>query len=248
MCVNHRCAIVALLLYCWIIAVASAQNLNSYQSIAEPYLFLLREPAIHEELKLTQRQLVALSAVNDALDGQLVAMQNLPADKQRETMTTLIAESQQRVDTIFDAGQRQRISQIMLQIRGIRSVVSPKVAKRLALSADQVNRIEKKLKETQEETNKIVKQIREGQPKQSLMERAMKLRKEEQEGIFASLTARQQKELIALLGPMFKQSRLGRVRFKAPELIDGDGWINSRPQRIADLRGQVVAVHFWAFA
>lgn len=248
MCVNHRSAIVALLFLCSLANAASAQNLNSYQSIPEPYLFLLREPAIHEDLKLTQRQLAALSAVNDELDARLVAMQNLSTDKQRETMTTLIAETKQRVDTIFDAAQRQRIGQVMLQIRGIRSVVSPKVAKRLKLSADQVSRIEKKLKETQEESNKIVKQIREVQPKQPLVEQAMKLRMKEQEDIFASLTAGQKKELIALLGPMFKQARLGRVRFKAPELIDGDGWINSRPQRIADLRGQVVAVHFWAFA
>lgn len=248
MCVNHRSAIVALLLHCSITALASAQNLNSYQSIPEPYLFLLREPAIHEDLKLTQRQLAALSAVNDKIDARLVAMQNLSAAKQRETMTTLIAESKQRVDTIFDAGQRQRIGQVILQISGIRSVVSPEVAQRLRLSADQVSRIEKKLKETQEETDRIGKQIRQGQPKQPLVEQAMKLRREEQQDIFASLTASQQKELLGLLGPMFKQSRLGRVRFKAPELIDGDGWINSRPQRIADLRGQVVVVHFWAFA
>jgi hypothetical protein len=35
------------------------------------------------------------------------------------------------------------------------------------------------------------------------------------------------------------------VNRKAPELRDVDSWINTKPLKLADLRGQVVVVHFF---
>jgi hypothetical protein len=40
---------------------------------------------------------------------------------------------------------------------------------------------------------------------------------------------------------------LGFVKFKAPELDGKDGWLNSEPLTMAQLRGRVVALHFWTF-
>src|SRR5918912_609995 len=34
---------------------------------------------------------------------------------------------------------------------------------------------------------------------------------------------------------------------KAPELKDGDAWINSAPLKLEQLRGKVVLIDFWAF-
>ena len=53
--------------------------------------------------------------------------------------------------------------------------------------------------------------------------------------------------MLALIGPRFDPSALGRVSFKAPELASGDEWINSDALKLADLRGKVVALHFYAF-
>ena len=33
---------------------------------------------------------------------------------------------------------------------------------------------------------------------------------------------------------------------KAPELKDGDAWINSTPLKLEQLRGKVVLIDFWA--
>jgi len=33
----------------------------------------------------------------------------------------------------------------------------------------------------------------------------------------------------------------------APEFEKADEWINSKPLQLKDLRGQVVALHFWTF-
>jgi hypothetical protein len=37
------------------------------------------------------------------------------------------------------------------------------------------------------------------------------------------------------------------MRIPAPELRDVTEWINSKPLKLAEMRGQVVVVHFWAF-
>jgi hypothetical protein len=34
---------------------------------------------------------------------------------------------------------------------------------------------------------------------------------------------------------------------QAPEFEKADEWINSKPLQLKDLRGQVVALHFWTF-
>jgi hypothetical protein len=34
---------------------------------------------------------------------------------------------------------------------------------------------------------------------------------------------------------------------KAPEITGIEEWINSKPLKLEDLRGQVVALHFWTF-
>jgi hypothetical protein len=50
-----------------------------------------------------------------------------------------------------------------------------------------------------------------------------------------------------LLGPALDGSRLVFVKFKAPELEGQEGWINSAPLTVSQLKGKVVALHFWTF-
>jgi hypothetical protein len=37
------------------------------------------------------------------------------------------------------------------------------------------------------------------------------------------------------------------MKIAAPELKDVDEWLNSKPLQLRDLRGKVVALHFWTF-
>ena len=50
-----------------------------------------------------------------------------------------------------------------------------------------------------------------------------------------------------VLGPPVDASKLGYVRFKVPELDGQDGWLNSPPLTMSQLRGKVIALHFWTF-
>ena len=37
------------------------------------------------------------------------------------------------------------------------------------------------------------------------------------------------------------------MRIKAPELEGISDWVNTRPLKLSDLKGQVVVLHFWTF-
>ena len=63
-----------------------------------------------------------------------------------------------------------------------------------------------------------------------------------------TLTRRQQQLWIELLGKKIEVSKLGHLRFKAPEFDGQDGWFNSTPLTLRQLKGKVVALHFYAFA
>jgi hypothetical protein len=70
---------------------------------------------------------------------------------------------------------------------------------------------------------------------------------DEQKRILAELTAKQREQLTTVIGRGFDLSKLGKVSFKAPELIAGGEWINSKPLTLEQLRGRVVAIHIWTF-
>ncbi len=65
--------------------------------------------------------------------------------------------------------------------------------------------------------------------------------------VMAGLTDKQRLLLPEVLGPAFDFSRVRQIGVKAPEIRGIEGWLNSRPIKLADLRGKVVVLHFWTF-
>jgi hypothetical protein len=229
------------------ISRCSAQNVSGYDSIENPYLLLLREPAIHEELGLTRVQQLGLQKVNDEVDGPLMALRNWPAPKANEKFQELLQRTRDEVDTLLDTSQRARLSQVMLQLKGIKLVLTPQVADHLKLSPAQIAPIERVVRDTAAEITALQKRLQDGEPREQLDAAARLARQREQRNVLGELTDDQRHQLSLLLGRSFDASGLGRTKFKAPEFIDSTGWINTPGLRITDLRGQVVAVHFWTF-
>ena len=80
-----------------------------------------------------------------------------------------------------------------------------------------------------------------------LEKQARLLSLDEQNEVADALDRKQQERWAFLLGECVDVQNLGRVTFKAPE-FDGDGgWINTDPLSWRQLRGKVVAIHFYAF-
>ena len=92
-----------------------------------PYLLLLREPAVHDDLALSDRQRQTLFSVNDKLDGPLLALRNRPPETQADVLSRLIATTETHMAETLDTQQRERLVQIMMQVRGIQAVLQPEV-------------------------------------------------------------------------------------------------------------------------
>ena len=224
-----------------------AQNVAGYATIRNPHLFLVREPAVLDDLQLSDQQRSEFAGVNEHADGALLELRGWPADRQNEKLTQLIADSERRVSEILDPRQQQRLNEIRLQVRGIQSVMEDAVVARLGLSAEQTTRIGDTLEQSRGELAQLAEQAQNFKSRSSVEKEARRLREQEQRNVLSILSQTQRSQLQGLIGRPFDISRLGRVKFKAPALGETKAWINSPPTRMADLRGKVIALHFWAF-
>jgi len=79
-------------------------------------------------------------------------------------------------------------------------------------------------------------------------ERISQVKQLELDSVAEQLTAAQERRLGDLTGTAFDFSSVRRTYPLAPELApDGVSWIQGGPLSLADLKGKVVAVHFYAF-
>jgi len=214
----------------------------------DPYWLLLHEPALIQELKLSATQKQAYRALFDELDLRYFPLRNKRREEALAGVAKLNTEAKEKLHTILNADQERRIGEILLQEIGYESLLRDDVAARMRYTESQRKRIKLITEETETAVAKIQAELKEGRPPQELEKRNTEVAAEQQKKLFAVLKPDQQATLKKLLGSPFDLAKLGRATYKAPELVDSTEWINSSsPQRIADLRGKVVVVHFYAF-
>ena len=225
-----------------------AQNIGDYRAISNPYLFLLREPEVADDLGLDYRQRVHLQKLNDRIDSPLLASRNKPKEQAQQTLEKLLTDTRQGVEQILTEQQQRRVSQLMLRARGLDALTTSKVGEALELSKDQQSQIKSALTDSQKAIASLQKKLQAGEPRERLEREANRIGQRTQQKVFEEVLSSAQAQMLArILGRPFQTSRLGKVRFKAPELVTTDGTINSSNLRIADLKGEVIALHFWAF-
>lgn len=225
------------------------QNPNGHLPITtfpKPYLLLIRDPVVHDDLQLSDRQIREISALNDELDASIMSMRNKSAQHVNQTLDKGAATAQSRLASILTPAQQNRLDEIRLWVWGMKSFLREGVAEQLQLVEDQRRQIEEIVTQTQESINGLQKRQQEGESFSVLKKQATQLRTDEQKKILAVITRRQQQKWFAMLGRQIDVAKLGRVKFKAPELI-GRIWINSDPMTMEQLKGKVVALHFYAF-
>lgn len=226
----------------------SAQNVSGYAMIPEPLLFLLREPAVQKDLQLSESQLRQLNELNHSLDGQLLASRNRPPQEAQKMSNDALQKTRDALKTVLSDSQRQRLQQIQYRLRGISFVLIPEAAAALELTEAQRSEFQEFVKTAQERIAAATSKTYQGpEAHAKSQEEVIAARRAEQNGIANGLTNSQRRILAQLVGEPFDATQLGQVSFKAPELSDGDTWINSKSLKLQRLEGKVVAVHFWAF-
>lgn len=215
---------------------------------AVPYvtLALVRDPAVHAELRLSNDQIKAVSLSVAEVDESFWQLRDVPVSKAAAQIAPLYAQLRQSLKAGISPSQLDRFDQIVLQARGWKALVASDISERLKLSSDQVARLKGVLKEATKDREAAEKDLV-GQSA-AVQERTRdKLRKAESKRFTDVLTTRQQNEFSGLLGKPFDLSKVTQVGCVAPELRGVTAWINSRPLTLQELRGKVVVVHFWAF-
>ncbi len=246
---NKMKVLLACFLATLVVSQADAQNVTGYENFPNPYLLLIREPAVQDDLKLSSEQHSSLQRVNDSVDGRFLSMRNKSGDVAGKIFTEVMEATTSGLSDVLSSAQQTRIQQIRRQVRGVSSVLLNDVKSDLALTDDQAREIQDIIKSAQGEVAELKKQFQQGEGSSAAISKKINsARQAEYRDVVSKLSTAQKRTYARLLGPRFDTSKLGHVKFKAPDFVESGGWVNSnQPLKLAQFRGKVVALHFFAF-
>lgn len=217
----------------WVLVILAILPLSSLAgsasvlpiAIPHPVTMLLRAESVHRELGLAVDQIASIREGIKAAELPLWRLRDLPADERARAAGPLLDALRHKLGTALTDRQLKRLDQLVLQAQGVRATLDPPVADALKLSSAQKAGLQAIL----------ARVTRHGNAAQA--ERSAR----------AILSPRQHRVLASLTGPAFDISSVPQVACRAPELEGVTAWINSSPLTLAQLRGRVVLVHFYAF-
>lgn len=201
-----------------------------HPSLEEPAILtqLLRSDRVARELRLDRSQRQACAVLVEKVAYPLFLLRDLPADAKRERIRPLAEEMEQSLNQQLTQEQRNRLSEILLRAQGWSALLTPRYASTMNLAAGQVAEMQSLLASAQQDTN--------GRVAKTLDARIYKL-----------LSGDQRSAVARLSGQSFDLSQVRKIACRAPELTDISEWVNSPPRTLQGLRGQVVALHYFAF-
>jgi hypothetical protein len=215
-------------------------------AVSNPFLFLIRDPGVQTDLKMRDDQKVTVRRVLDEIDGTLWLLRDTSPDEGGDRVQALIAKVKSGLNGVLSKEQLSRLDQIVLQAQGPEALGLPGVAQRLALSPDQKKEIRETIESRRNELLELAEQVKKGTEKKP-QEKAAEIRTAEHEQLLVILKESQQKQWAAMLGKPIDLTKVELSYIKAPDIEAADEWINSEPLKLEDLRGRVVALHFWTF-
>jgi thiol-disulfide isomerase/thioredoxin len=215
----------------------------------DPFWTLIHDQAVLNDLKLTADERQAWQAALDPLDLRCFPLRNRPASEAEKGFAPILAEARSQLGKILKPPQVQRLEQIVVRSQGPAALLRDDLASRLKLADKQRADIRKAITAARDARQKLQSDLRAARLETAAAEKELnKLNTTERDAVNAVLTAEQKQLLAGLLARDFDVTKLGRTRFKTPDLAgDRAAWLNSPPLTPAALRGRVVVVHFFAF-
>ncbi|WP_197528405.1 redoxin domain-containing protein [Aeoliella mucimassa] len=231
-------------------AARAQQNPNGQlpvTSFPHPYLFLIRDPLVLDELKLTSSQQQALAELNDGFDAGLWSMRNKSAEHIAQTIEQSTTKAKETLAKLLSAEQLQRIAEIERWTLGTRAFLGDDLPAELDLNDGQLKRIRQAMEESEQKLSDLRAESTSPEAQTSFDKKARALKTDEQKKILAVISPEQRAKWVELLGKRIDVAKLGRVKFKAPPLYGEGDWINASPMAAEQLEGKVIALHFYAF-
>ncbi len=212
-------------------------------------LQMIRDDAVHEELNLEPEEIESIVNLLPSVDAPWFRARNLPLEKRVTEIDRLTMQLRQLLQPLLSDRQRERLAQLERQALGTRMVLRDDIAQKIGLSKGQQAKYAKAVQKTIDEANQINEQRKSGNIDQAKANRkTAQLQTQERQAMVKTLTKKQRTTLSELTGSPFDFSQVKRMYPMPPEFeTDGVQWIQGGPLKLKELRGQVVAVHYYAF-
>ena len=233
----------AALLFAWATVGIGVRCIADTQKSGSPPVLLqmIRDDAVHAELKLSDLQISRILSALRGVDGPWFRSRNFELRAREAEIRKLGEQLEEKLQTILSVSQQKRLLQLQYQALGTRMLLREDVATSLELSKQQRETLAAAFQETDNVSSQASKE--DGGAKQR-----KQLKQQELAAVEKELTDTQERRLGVLTGAPFDFSVVRRTYPLAPELsLDGARWIQGESMELADLQGKVVAIHFYAF-
>ncbi|QEG32823.1 redoxin domain-containing protein [Bythopirellula goksoeyrii] len=229
-------------------AARAPAELGQYESLIPRHLLsIVHAPEVHQELGLSDVQVTDLEKLFSEIDSRWFAARILPWQQQ----SAIVAELEGRIWDWFSTNtrpdQQERLQQLEYYSQAGRMLLRVDLAKQIGLQPAEQESLAKLASDVQVAEQKL-QNTQYGDPEiPAYQSELLKATEAEREGLTKYLTPSQQEQLSEILGDAFDTTKLKRIYPMAPEFVDVKHWLNSEPLKMAELRGKVVLVHFYAF-
>ncbi len=213
--------------------------------VPQTLLNLAHSAEAQREMKIPETDYQAFDDFLRGPDADWMRLRNHPESELRTAIARGEVRLAKEVALRFGEPALERLRQLELQAQGSRAILRPEIVQHLGISPEQLNRIEALFSRTEDAVLRARQPDAVGNP--ALAVTAQRLRSAEGPQVDQILTYTQRNTYRSLLGVKFDTSAFKRVFPLAPELIDSGTWLNDRKVKLADFRGKVVLVHFYAF-
>ncbi len=211
--------------------------------VANPIVQLALDPAVQSEIHLSELQSTALKAIYRKVEPRLWLLRDVNQGPHAKEKSKLLASLETDLESLLEPPQLERLRQLAVRARGWSGITIGHAADRLQLTPAQVQQIGEITTRSQQELQRIAANSDSTAAREQSVVQA---RTDEGAAIQKLLSPAQQQTLVQLVGARYDLSSVRPLTYAAPDLVEVEAWINSPPLKMADLRGKVVAFHFWA--
>ena len=212
--------------------------------VPQNLLKLVHAPEVQQELELAGTKLSSFLEGLAKIDGPWWRSRIKSEEEQRAIIATQEALLLDVLKATLSPEKLNRLQQIELQSQGTRMFARPDVAQAINITKAQ----NEQLKDLYAGTDKLAKKVQQAKTEdKALIAELQTAREAEAKGIATILSEKQKAAFSKLVGTPFDTMKLTRIYPLAPELIDSGYWAGEAATTLADQRGHVVLLHFYAF-
>jgi hypothetical protein len=171
-------------------------------------LLLLRQKSVQKELKITAAVTKKIMAFTNAQSEAAGEALKLEKAERKKAFEELGQKNKQFLTKTLDEQQNKRLDQIATQFTALQHLTKAKVAKKLKLTEEQLE----KLKVLQTKARKELVELMNAKGSKGISEKFAKLREKTRTSILAILTEEQQAQVREMAGPPFT----GEIIFEEP--------------------------------